>query len=166
MTITRLGQRERAERTILDLKPALAVVAKKLGINRIAATYGIGPQALYNNLNLADVDRAPTLAQFELITEYAREHRAHGPILDSLSQLTGCIWLPVPQVDTDAHGEIFKDVTALVSRVGKMCEDTQAAVADGRVDDDELAILERDLVRLLQAGYQLVENAKRCGEGR
>ena len=41
MGTARMGLRERADRTVLDLKTALAVTAKRLGINRIAATYGI-----------------------------------------------------------------------------------------------------------------------------
>lgn len=159
----RMGLRERADRTILDLKSALAVTAKKLGINRIAATYGLHPQALYNNLNIADTDRAPTLTQFELILEYAREHGEQAPILDSLGQIGGCLWIEIPKQTDQDHGAMFAEVTTLVSRVGKMCQNVETAVSDGIVDQDELEILERDLLRLLQSGYRVVESAKAYG---
>ncbi|MBM1145620.1 hypothetical protein GN155_017685 [Alcanivorax sp. ZXX171] len=163
MGTARMGLRERADRTVLDLKTALAVTAKRLGINRIAATYGIGAQALYNNLNLGDTDRAPTLAQFELILEYAREQGAQAPILDSLGQIGGCLWIQLPQVQTDDHGAMFAEVAGLVGRVGTMVANVETAVADGVVDQDELAILERDLLRLLQSGYRVVEAARTFG---
>lgn len=159
-----LGSLERAARTILDLKTALAVTAKRHGVNRIAACYGLHPQVLYNNLNVNDPDRAPTLAQFELITEYARDRDDHHIIMDSLAQLCGCVWLPVPEAGDTSEAEVFAEVTRLVSRVGALCNTVRDATADGRVDDDELAILERDLLKLLQAGFQVVESAKRFGK--
>lgn len=158
-----MGLRERAERTILDLKTALAVTAKKLGTNRIAATYGLHPQALYNNLNLADTDRAPTLAQFELILEYAREHGEQSAILDSLGQIGGCLWIEMPTRPDGEHGAMFSEVANLVSRVGSMCKNVEAAVSDGVVDQDELEILERDLLRLFQSGCRIVESARDYG---
>ena len=90
---TRMGLMERAERTMLPLKTALYLTAKRLGMDKIAATYQLHPQKLYNNLNLNHTDRAPTLEQFELITEYARDHEDHEQILDALALITGCVWL-------------------------------------------------------------------------
>jgi len=94
-----MGLMERASRTILDIKTALALTAKRHGINTIAGKYGFHPQQLYNNLNVNDPDRAPTLAQFELITEFARDHDDHQQILDALSRVTGCLWIPIPDAE-------------------------------------------------------------------
>lgn len=159
-----MGLMERAARTILDIKTALALTAKRHGINTIAGTYGFHPQQLYNNLNVNDPDRAPTLAQFELITEFARDHNDHQQILDALSRVTGCVWIPIPDAEDVSRTELFGEVAELVDRVGRMCRNTQTAVADNRVDQDEIAVLERDLLRLIQAGHRLVEGAKRFGE--
>ena len=165
MSKTRMGSAERAERTILDLKAALAVTAKRHGINKIAAVHGLHPQQLYNNLNLNDPDRAPTLAQFELITEFARDADDHRQILDSLAQLCGCVWLPVPEPGELSEIEVFSEVARLVSKVGKLCSTVREATSDGKVCDDEIAVLELDLLRLLQAGFRVVESAKRFGRG-
>lgn len=45
-----------------------------------------------------------------------------------------------------------------------MTSNTRDALADGRVDADELAVLEKDLLRLVQAGFRLVEAAKLFSE--
>ncbi|MHA7916485.1 phage regulatory CII family protein [Alloalcanivorax xenomutans] len=166
MRTTRLGSSDRAERTILDLKTALAVTAKRHGVNKIAALYGLHPQSLYNNLNVNDPDRAPTLAQFELVLEFARDNGDQQQILDALSQLGGCIWLPLPDQGDLSEAEVFAEVTRLVAKVGALCNTVREATADGHVCADEVAMLELDLLRLMQAGFRVVESAKRFGIGR
>lgn len=163
MPITHMSRAERAQNTLPDLKTALAMTAKRQGLKKIAATYDLHPQQLYNNLNLNDVDRNPTLQQFELITEYARDHGDCEHILDAPSLLTGCVWLPVPSADGVAEQELFSGIAELVGRVGKMTSDVRDALADGRVDQDELAVLEKSLYRLVQSGFGLVEAAKTFG---
>ena len=163
MNKPRMSRAELAQNTLPDLKTALVMTAKRQGIKKIAATYDLHPQALYNNLNVNDVDRNPTLQQFELITEYARDHGDVEQILDALSLITGCVWLPMPDAEKTGQTELFSEVAELVSRVGRMTANTRDALADGRVDSDELAILEKDLLRLFQAGFRLVEAAKLFG---
>ena len=94
MSITRMSRIELAQNTLPDLKTALVMTAKRQGIKKLAATYDLNPQQFYNNLNLNDTDRNPTLQQFELITEYARDHDDVEQILDALALITGCVWLP------------------------------------------------------------------------
>ncbi|GEM_PF-830961 len=163
MNTTRMSRVELAQNTLPDLKTALAMTAKRQGLKKIAATYDLHPQALYNNLNLNDVDRNPTLQQFELITEYARDHGDVEQILDAISLITGCVWLPMPTVADSAESELFSGLADLVSRVGKMTTDVRDALADGQVDQDELAVLEKSLYRLVQSGFSLVEVAKQFG---
>lgn len=163
MSISRMSRAELAQNSLPDLKTALAMTAKRQGFKKIAATYDIGAQALYNNLNLNDTERNPTLQQFELITEYARDHGDLDQILDALSLITGCVWLPMPDAEKTGQTELFSEVAELVSRVGRMTTNTRDALADGRVDPDELAVLEKDLLRLFQAGFRLVEAAKLFG---
>ena len=161
----RMGRAELAQRTLPDLKTALAMTGKRLNLRKIAATYDLHPQSLYNNLNLNDPDRNPTLQQFELITEYARDHGDVGQILDALSLITGCVWLPMPEPGDSAQAELFSGLSDLVSRVGKMTSDVRDALADGVVDQDELVVLEKSLYRLVQSGFSLVEAAKRFEGG-
>jgi len=163
MTKPRMSRAELAQNTLPDLKTALAMTAKRQGLKKIAATYDLHPQALYNNLNVNDVDRNPTLQQFELITEYARDHGDVEQILDAISLITGCVWLPMPQAGDSSQSELFGGLADLVSRVGKMTTDVRDALADGVVDQDELAVLEKSLYRLVQSGFSLVEAAKCFG---
>ncbi len=166
MSITRMSRAELAQNTLPDLKTALVMTAKRQGIKKLAATYDLNPQQFYNNLNLNDADRNPTLQQFELITEYARDHGDVEQILDALSLLTGSVWLPLPVVGEAAEAELFSGLADLVSRVGKMTTDVRDALADGQVDQDELAVLEKSLYRLVQSGFSLVEAAKLFEGGR
>ncbi|WP_339344164.1 phage regulatory CII family protein [uncultured Alcanivorax sp.] len=160
MSITRMSRIELAQNTLPDLKTALVMTAKRQGIKKLAATYDLNPQQFYNNLNLNDTDRNPTLQQFELITEYARDHDDVEQILDALALITGCVWLPKPDAGETGKTELFGEVAELVTRVGKMTSNTRDALKDGRVDADELAILEKDLLRLFQSGCRLVEAAR------
>ena len=164
MPIPRMSRTELAQKTLPDLKTALAMTAKRQGLKKIAATYDLHPQQLYNNLNLNDSERNPTLQQFELITEYARDHGDLEQILDALALITGCVWLPMPGEEDVGKTELFSEVAELITRVGKMTSNTRDALADGRVDADELAVLEKDLLRLVQAGFRLVEAAKLFSE--
>lgn len=166
MNNPRMSREELAHSTLPDLKTALAMTAKRQGFKKIAATYDLHPQQLYNNLNLNDPDRNPTLQQFELITEYARDHNDVEQILDAISLITGCVWLPMPQQGDSAQSELFSGLADLVSRVGKMTTDVRDALADGVVDQDELAVLEKSLYRLVQSGFSLVEAAKQFEGGR
>lgn len=163
MSITRMSRIELAQNTLPDLKTALVMTAKRQGIKKLAATYDLNPQQFYNNLNLNDTDRNPTLQQFELITEYARDHDDVEQILDAISLITGCVWLPMPPPGDSAQSELFGGLADLVSRVGKMTTDVRDALADGVVDQDELAVLEKSLYRLVQSGFSLVEAAKCFG---
>ena len=164
MTKPRMSRAELAQNTLPDLKTALAMTAKRQNIKKICATYDIDTQRLYNNLNLNDTHRNPTLQQFELITEYARDHGDVEQILDALSLITGCVWFPMPVVGDSSESELFSGLADLVSRVGKMTTDVRDALSDGRVDQDELAVLEKSLYRLVQSGFSLVEAAKQFGE--
>lgn len=165
MNIKRMGREALAECTLPDLKTALAMTAKRQGIKKLCATYDLHPQQLYNNLNLNDPDRNPTLQQFELITEYARDHGDVEQILDAISLITGCVWLPMPQPGDSSQSELFSGLADLVGRVGKMTTDVRDALADGVVDQDELAVLEKSLYRLVQSGFSLVEAAKQFEGG-
>ncbi|MCK0153879.1 hypothetical protein MWU49_09200 [Alcanivorax sp. S6407] len=164
MKTSRMSRVELAQSTLPDLKTALSMTAKRQNIKKIAVTYDLNPQQLYNNLALNDPDRNPTLHQFELITEYARDHGDLDQILDALSLITGCVWLPMPKLEGAEESELFSGLADLVSRVGKMTSDVRDALADGKVDQDELAVLEKSLHRLCQSGFSLVE-AARCFGG-
>lgn len=164
MPIPRMSRTELAQKTLPDLKTALVMTVKRQGIKKVAATYDLNPQQFYNNLNLNDTERNPTLQQFELITEYARDHGDLEQILDALALITGCVWLPMPGEEDVGKTELFSEVAELITRVGKMTSNTRDALADGRVDADELAVLEKDLLRLVQAGFRLVEAAKLFSE--
>lgn len=163
MNKPRMSRAELAQNTLPDLKTALAMTAKRQNIKKICATYDIDTQRLYNNLNLNDTHRNPTLQQFELITEYARDHGDVEQILDALALITGAVWLPRPAREGAAAPELFSGLADLVSRVGRMTMDVRDALADGRVDQDELAVLEKSLYRLVQSGFSLVEVAKQFG---
>lgn len=163
MNKPRMSRAELAQNTLPDLKTALAMTAKRQNIKKICATYDIDTQRLYNNLNLNDTHRNPTLQQFELITEYARDHGDVEQILDALALITGAVWLPRPAREGGAAPELFSGLADLVSQVGKMTMDVRDALADGQVDQDELAVLEKSLYRLVQSGFSLVEVAKQFG---
>lgn len=107
MPIPRMSRIELAQKILPDLKTALSMTAKRQGLKKIAATYDLHPQQLYNNLNLNDSERNPTLQQFELITEYARDHGDLDQILDALALITGCVWLPMPAEEDVGKTELL-----------------------------------------------------------
>lgn len=159
-----LTRRDREERCILGLKTACGVVARKIGIQKIADQYGHGYSALRNNLNPELEERAPTLQQFEDILTAAAARGVAGPILDSVGHIAGCVFLPLPKVEATDYPELLESLSRLSARVGRLGRDVHEAIADGRVDDDEVAMLEKDLLDLFSAGHALVERAKQYGK--
>lgn len=164
MTRRSRGSRERADRQVLPLKLALYHELHDMpgGVPVMAVTYRIGERSLMNNLNPNSHDRAPSLRQFEQILEYTRASGRGQRIIDSLAQAGNFVWMERPGV-SGSNESIMKGIDQLVKRVGMMVSTVTDAVEDGEVDQDELASLEKDLIRLFQAGFGLIEAAKRVG---
>ena len=70
---------------------------------------------------------------------------------------------PLRRVDVEGEDAARREDLLAVAIEGRG-EERLRRVEVGRVDQDEIAVLERDLLRLMQAGHRLVEGAKRFGE--
>ena len=158
-----MGREERAEKCGLPLKLALHRAARGVGIQYIAATYGHGYTALANNLNPEQPERAPTLQQFEDITQAAVARGKESVIAESLGDLLGGVFIKLPDLAGINELGMLGSLAELTEEVSRLARHVGDSLQDGFVDSDELAMLNRDVKRLYGAAKTLIAAAERAG---
>lgn len=160
-----MNQQQRATSTILPLKAALyhAVHAQRGGVWAFAGAFGFNANTLQHKLNLNNEGRhVLTVTEFEAILSFTRDPR----IMDSLCSLYGnAAWFDLGGLANSNSLSLFRQVGDMVSLVGETTQHVADAMADGRIDADELARLERDAVQMHAAIQTLVGMARAQMEG-
>lgn len=155
----RLTQLQRATTTILPLNAAIyhAVRDVKGGVGAIAGAYGRNPSTLQHKTNInSDGRHTLNIREFEEILGFTRDPR----IMDSICAIYGdAAWVDLGTA-TINDGQLLTGAAELFERVGHMARDLAAALADGRVDADELAVLEMDAARLHQTLQSIIARAR------
>lgn len=160
-----MNQQQRATSTVLPLKAALyhAVHDLRGGVGAFAGTFGFNANTLQHKLNLNNEGRhVLTVAEFEAILAFTRDPR----IMDSLCNLYGdAAWFDLGGLTKISDSSLFQQVGEMVSLVGETTRHVADAMADGRIDADELARLERDANLLHAAVQTLIGTARARMEG-
>lgn len=160
-----MNQQQRAASTILPLKAALyhAVHAQRGGVGAFAGAFGFNANTLQHKLNLNNEGRhVLSVTEFEAIVSFTRDPR----IMDSLCNLYGnAAWYDLGGLADNSKSGLFRQVADMVALVGETAKDVANAMADGRIDADELARLERDAVQMHAAIQTLVGMARAQMEG-
>lgn len=160
-----MNQQQRATSTVLPLKAALyhAVHDLRGGVGAFAGTFGFNPNTLQHKLNLNNEGRhVLTVAEFEAILSFTRDPR----IMDSLCSVFGnAAWFDLGNLANLNDTSLFRQVADMVALVGETAQDVANAMADGRIDADELRRLERDAVQLHAVIQTLLATAKARMEG-
>lgn len=161
----KLTRREREERCIPDsLKLATRLVVREMGFRQFADQYGHGYTSLTNNLNPELTDRQPTAQQIEDALAAGAARGTVGPMLEYIGQATNHVFLPLPKVQTTGHPDLLDALSRLSSRIARLGRDVYEAIADGDVDADERALIEKDGLAAIAAIYTLMDKTFRYGK--
>lgn len=157
------GSVERAKRSILTLPQALHHAAHDYpgGATAIAAVDGVNPNTFNHKLSLTNTTHTPNIRDLELVLDLTRDPR----IVDAILHPIG--WVGVDVSDL-AAGEtpqsLLAGMTGVLRSENDLSEQLARSLADGRLDDDELAQFELLAVRMLQAVFRLRAVVRRTHE--
>lgn len=156
----RYGSRERAEKCLLTLEMACyhAVHDYPGGVAAIAGMHGKNAAVLQNKLNPNQDSHRINISDLEMIAISTHDHR----MLQSVCSWFGAGYFILPACATDETGLLEKSAD-LTRELGKLMASVSHALHDGRVDADEVAEMEKQLLELMAAGQALVAHAKRVG---
>lgn len=156
-----MDNNERAQWAHLDLRQAVHHAAKQYpgGVGAIAGAYGFNAHTLQNKLNPTQPGCC-NLEEFESVLQATRSPL----ILDAIGREVNCTWIDLGQFDSAGDLAVLDTVMKLVQSVGQLTGDLQKALADGYVDNRELARLEQDLKQLTSAGHAVIERAKQFSD--
>lgn len=154
-----LTRQQREHGVILPLQTAIyhAVHDIRGGVGAIAGAYGYNARTLQNKVNLGCDTHLLNIKEFEAILAYTRDPR----LMDSLcSTYGGAIWIDISGVDSESSSSMFGQIGEIATNVGQLTRNVAAALEDGRVTEDELALLEKSVLSLTQSAHGVIALAK------
>lgn len=160
MSITR---QQRNHETILPLRAAIyhAVHDIRGGVGAIAGTFGFNANTLQLKTNPHREGHNLNLREFEAILGCTRDPR----LMDSLCHIFGdATWIDMRVLSGSQHSAIAGQLGELMKEVGNMGKDMIESIADGVVDDHELAVLEKNASTMINIIYGLIAQAKAMQE--
>ena len=161
MSITR---QQRNHETILPLRAAIyhAVHDIRGGVGAIAGAYGFNHNTLQSKININNEGRhVLTVPELEAILSYTRDPR----LMDSLCAVFGrAIWIDVSGMDAVSDSSMFKQLGEVSVNVGDLARKVAAALDDGVVTADEVAMLDKAVIALMQSAQAVLTLAKQMQE--
>jgi len=161
-----LTRQQRIEQTILPLRTAIyhAVHDMRGGVGAVAGATGYNANTLQNKINLNNEGRhVLTVPELEAIISLTRDPR----IMDSLCSIYGnAIWIDISGLDTVSDSSMFVQLGEVSSNVGDLTRKVAAAYDDGIVTEEELAMLDKAIITLMQSAQAVLTLAKQKREQR
>lgn len=156
----KMGQKERAAQCLLSLPMACYHAVHDLagGVGALAGTWGRNTQVLQSKLNPNIETHHVNLSDLEQIIITTQDER----ILQTLCSLYGAGYFMLPKCSTDETGLMEKSAT-LTRELGELMQEVSTSLADGKVDADEIAALDKAFMEFTSAAAALVAHAKRIG---
>lgn len=156
----RYGSQERAEKCLISLEMACyhAVHDYPGGVAALAGMHGKNAAVLQNKLNPNQDSHRINISDLEMIAISTHDPR----ILQTVCSWYGAGYFMMPVCDTDETGLLEKSAE-LTRELGELMSSVSSALVDGKVDADEVAEMEKQLMELMAAGKSLVAHAKRIG---
>lgn len=150
MSRTALSSTERAKREVLPLDLALYHAVREYpgGAAAVAATTGRNATTLQHKLSPTHPSHVVNIQEFGEILELTKDPR----ILDSVHALVGdTIWqeLSVAYAE-DMPETLTMGIAAFFRQVGDLSETWARSIGDGKVDDRELAEIQKQVFRGIQ----------------
>lgn len=156
----RMGRQERADRCLLTLQMACyhAVHDHKGGAGAIAGAHGKNTAVLQNKLNPNTESHHLNISDLEMIAISTQDER----ILQTICSWYGAGYFIVPHCLADERGLLEKSGN-LTRELGELMQEVSASLADGKVDADEIAALDKAFMEFTSAAAAFVAHAKRIG---
>jgi len=155
-----MGQKERADQCLLKLPIACYHAVHDLpgGVGALAGTWGRNAQVLQSKLNPNIDTHHVNLSDLEQIIITTQDER----ILQTICSWYSAGYFILPTALTDESGLMEKSAT-LTRELGELMTEVSKSLADGKVEADEIAALDKAFMEFTAAGAAFVAHAKRIG---
>lgn len=160
MTKRRMGSREQAETCTLNLPTACYYAVHDFpgGVGAIAGQWGHNAAVLQNKLNPNMKEHRVNISELEHIAISTQDIR----ILQTVCSWYGAGYFILPKCESDESGLLEKSAD-LTREVSELMLAISVTLADGRVDADEVRLLDKALLELMASAGGLIAHAKRIG---
>lgn len=146
----------RVKKTILDralpFQVALQVALRDCyrgGITAFCAVNGFVQSTIQSKFDPSINSTSPSAKEIEILL---RDENAQKPILDSIGDVTGCIWIKEMPPGEGGDPDDIQTLNTMVVQLGEMVGEYQKALADDKkVDADEFAKIKLLTDRLCSA---------------
>lgn len=164
MSSLNLMSKETAQRVVLPLEVAVyhAVRDVRGGVGAVAGAYGFNANTLQLKTNPNTQSHHVNLRELEVILGYTRDPR----LMDSLCAVFGdAAWMDLSAIQGAGDQQMILQLGELSKRVGDMTQSVAAALADGRVEPGELAVLEKCAQELHSTVHGIIARAHQMMQG-
>lgn len=131
------------------------------GAEALAPRIGRGAQVLRNKVTLEGVagvrrSHEPTLADVAAITRITGDLR----VLDALAAEVGAVVLRLPVIDSLGDAALLDMVLAVNDEYGQACAALRDGLADGEIDRQEFARIERETLEVVRGQLELLDRLR------
>jgi len=155
-----LTREQRQKETILPLRAAVyhSIHDIRGGVGAVAGAYGFNVNTLQNKININNEGRhVLTVPEFEAILSFTRDPR----LMDSLCSIyRDAIWIDVSGMNDVTDTNMIMQLGQVSTDVGTLARNVALALADGVVTYDEVAMLEKTVMKLVQSAQSVLALAK------
>jgi len=158
MSNKQFGQRDRAERCLLDLQMACYHATHDYpgGASALAAMRGMNPPVLQSKLNPNIKTHQINVRDLQTICEVTQDER----ILQTVCSYYNAGYFLLPDAREINHETILQQSADLTREVGDLMQVVSQSVTDGKVNQDEISALDKKLIELIGTAKALIEHAK------
>ena len=131
------------------------------GAEALAPRIGRGAQVLRNKVTLEGVagvrrSHEPTLADVAAITRITGDLR----VLDALAAEVGAVVLRLPVIESLGDAALLDMVLTVNDEYGQACAALRDGLADGEIDRQEFARLERETLEAVRGQLELLDRLR------
>lgn len=155
--------KEAAARAVMPLEIAVyhAVRDVKGGVGAVAGAYGFNPNTLQLKTNPNTQSHHLNLNEFEAVLGHTRDPR----LMDSLCTVFGnAAWMDLSSIQHAGDEQMIMQLGELSKNVGEMTQSVASALADGRVEAGEIAVLEKRAQELYSTVHGIIARAHQMME--
>jgi hypothetical protein len=129
------------------------------GAVAIAAVAGVNMSVLQHKLNPNNATHHLNLKDLQLICELTGDER----ILQSVCGFYNAAYFRLPSIDGADNASLLETSADLNRELGELMQQVSASLQDGRVNDAEVAAMDKALMELVGVAKTLIEQAKMIG---
>ncbi len=156
-----MDSRERSKKCLLNLQMACyhAVHDFPGGAIAVAAMAGTNMQVLQHKLNPNLTTHNINVRDLQTICELTGDER----ILQTVCSYFNAAYFRLPEIEGADNTSLLEKSADLTRELGELMQQVSASLMDGRVNDAEVAAMDKALMELITAGKTLIEQAKSIG---